>query len=170
MSHATRRALLAGLPAVAVAGIPAAAALADAELLAIGRELEPVVAERREALRLDAVERAAFNRRCEAAIGPKNDSDEYITAKRAFIISERDGGPDVDDDGYNGHRGWSAINGDLDKITSRALALKATTREGFAVQVLAWTVDYCEVVEEYPEFFGAVCGYAGVPMPEQLAG
>lgn len=176
MTMTTRRAILAGMPAVAVAGVHTNAfACADTELLAIGRELEPLLAEYWAARRLDAAESAEIKRRIEARIGRDDDSQEYLDARHrvwAEVWAEMYGpdSPDIDDDGYHGHRGWSAINGELWALTERALALRATTREGFAVQVLAWTVDYCEIVEEHPAFFTAVCAYAGVPMPERLDG
>lgn len=178
----TRRGLLGAVPAIAAMTGPAAAAaalvahptavMAGAELLALGRLLAPLVVENREALALDAARRAEFERRLEASIGPMNDSDEYIQARITFVADEHDDGLDLDDDGYNGHRGWSAIHADLHPLCDRILEQTATTREGLAVQVTAFLTGYSELVDDYMAdyppvmaFLASLCGFAGVPFP-----
>jgi hypothetical protein len=186
-TNTTRRGILAAVPAIAVAmapvaatalsGLPASVA-ADAELLALGRQLAPLVIEDHEARAIDAAHHVEFERRCEALIGPKNDSEEYFAARGRIVEEMRDKWPDfaegldLDDDGYNGHRGWSAIHGDLHPLCDRILEQTATTREGLAVQVTAFLAGYSEIVddsmEDYPPvmaFLASLCGFAGVPFP-----
>jgi hypothetical protein len=181
-TNLTRRKLLASLPAAAAMAPAAATALCrlpsgdDAELLALGREMAPLVAEITAARAIDRVNDEDFKAKL-VALGLKpekeyEDIDAY-RAERSRLCDEIFASDDYKS--YPGHRDWEDLHDDLFELLDEVLAIRPTTIQGLAVQVLAIVTAYDDLCEEesddgeFPHgvttFFRNVCEFTGVPIP-----
>jgi hypothetical protein len=170
-----RRTLVAGAAILPAIAIPAAAQCVlqpDAELLALGAELETLLRERYIPLaRPDAERTAAFNALVEAAtIG--NETEEEYLAVRGRISDQQhhkklsDGGARAEDERTDA--AWDGINNDLYPLVDDILAKPAKTLPGLAVQARAisaaaedlWA-GYSGNTHEF-EFICRVCQFLGV--------
>ena len=181
----TRRRLLArsmsAMASVAAMAPVAASALCrlpaegDAELLALGQELAPLVAEINVARALDRRDQEEFEAKL-AALGLKSkeeyeNEDAYDTHR--WRLRDETRLHEEEPAERNRHRDWDDIHDEQFDLLEKILAIRATTREGFAVQVLAFVTahdDLCydeenETHSGMPAFFRRTCEFAGVPIP-----
>jgi hypothetical protein len=176
-----RRLLTSSLPAAAAAAMAPAAATAlcrlpsgdDAELLALGQQLAPLVAEINAARAIDEVHQDKFEAKL-AALGLKpekeyEDDDAYRQERLRCCEILRDEINAVTDEN-GGHRDWEEMHDDLTDFLDEILAIRPTTIQGLAVQVVAIVTmhdDLCDKEWDYgvAAFFHNVCEFAGVPIP-----
>jgi hypothetical protein len=171
-----RRTILAGAASAAVT-VPAGAGVnPDAELLALGARLEPIIEQWKAMRSADDENRAAFEAKVEQATGiafrdapdiPERPwpVDNYW-AIRSRIISEE---PHGDPDSTRWDRFFDRLSPLIDAILSR----KAQTVAGLAVQARAFTLSSNEWWGDDPPcendalaFAEAVCAFVGiVPTP-----
>jgi hypothetical protein len=181
----SRRRLLAGVPAVAAAGVPSVATAlggfatgGDAELIALGRELAPLVAEVNAARAIDRTGQSEFEARL-AALGLKNEKDydnaDAYNQERWRLCRENKAL--LHEDRIERHRPWDDMLEELFALRDDILDIQPTTLEGFAVQVLVVVTAYDDLCDEdsdseppaLPEFYRNMCGFVGVPLPEAAA-
>jgi hypothetical protein len=179
----SRRRLLASVLAAAAAGVPSVAtalggvpAEGDAELLALGRELAPLVTEINAARAIDRKDKEDFEAKL-AALGLKDETeyanvDAYNEVRWRLCEESRElqRALDVDDD-YR-HRSWDDLHDELFALQDEILAIRPTTIPGFAVQVVAIVTAYDDLCDEEEEmhsglaaFFRNMCNFVGVPAP-----
>jgi hypothetical protein len=182
----TRRALLTGAPAAAAGALLAGTAINavaigmakageagdDAELLALAVEFDPLF----EAWRKMSIEQHADVTACNALLHKKTgltqaearvldkDSPEWHAYRQK--LESCSGG---DDPHFYDEETWEPVRDRFYELAEEILSFEATTREGFALQVRAFTSSYSEVWE-YDEsgmanFVECVCAFAGVPFP-----
>jgi hypothetical protein len=186
----SRRKLLASMPSAAAAMAPAAASAvcrlptgADAELLALGRKLEPLVPEINAARALDQASQDKFEVKM-ASLGLKDESeyadhDAWFDERVRLINENPERLHELDDDDDDDHRSWDDMLDDLTDLLDEILALRPTTIEGFAVQVLAIVTMHDDLCYEDSDneslpygvtaFFCSMCRFVGVPLPEAAA-
>jgi hypothetical protein len=189
-----RRLLASSMPALATAAAMAPVAAtalcrlpagADAELLALGRELAPLVAEVNAARAIDRKGQDAFEAKL-AALGLKDekeyaDVDAYNEERWRLCDESRElqRALDVDDDD-GGHRSWEDLHNDLFALMDDILDIRPTTVQGLAVQVLAIVTAFDDIcLDDPPEnealpygvaaFLRNICSFVGVPLPEAAA-
>jgi hypothetical protein len=183
-TNLSRRKLLASMPAAAAVMAPIGAsalcrlpAEGDTELLALGQELAPLVAEINAARAIDQADQDKFEVKM-ANLGLK-DKSEYEDGdawfdERVRLINENPEAlhdeHDDDPDYHGGHRSWDDLHREIFALLDKALVFRATTIQGFAVQLLTITTaqdDLCFEGDGHgmPEFFCAACHFAGVPIP-----
>jgi hypothetical protein len=136
-TNLSRRKLLATMPAVAAAMAPVAATAlsglptgGDAELLALGRKLEPLVAEINAARALDQAAQDKFEVKM-ASLGLKDESeyadhDAWFHERVRLIDENRERLHEVDDDDDD-HRPWDDLHDDLSDLLDEILAPRPTT-------------------------------------------
>jgi hypothetical protein len=196
--HATRRTVLAGAAALPVAAITAAApALAgepmssatahaaalrrleiDAELIALGPELEIVVRAWLSQQKLGTDDRTRIDAEVERLTGIKvEDAPPYRRADKYWkvydVVEAR-----LDIDVSDENDPWNEIHGRLYPLVDRILALRAATAAGLAIQARAASLanaDLWNDVEpgsqdsETKGFIESVCEFLGVvPVPKEL--
>jgi hypothetical protein len=178
----SRRALLAGAPAVAALACGAvAAAAADAELLALKAEFDPLF----DLWRAMTIEQNAGLEEFEALLHERTGmtrregwaleegSPEEKAFRRALhdLAEERAHDPDGPDPAS---QAWEPVRDRFDELAGEILAHVATTREGLALQARAFASSYSEVWENAYDgatesatwnFLTSVCAFAGVPFP-----
>jgi hypothetical protein len=188
MSHAnlSRRALVRGataLPAVAglSAAIPALASATDnpdAELLALGAQLDRICEQWLAERALDDKDRAIFEARVFAETGiayrdapaiTDENRDTGYWAIRDKVIDET---PHHDPDLME----WGRIHDRMYPLVDKILGYKAQTVAGLAVQVQAIAISHTELWDEDEEdcyrhrlFIEAVCAFVGVKPVTVLA-
>lgn len=170
----TRRAILAGCAAIPALTVPAMAdPAADAELIALGRQLDPIIAEWQTQYAIDIAERAVFEAKVEQATGidlqnarrmDDGDLDDPTNywAIRGELAKSDDNTPDDQSP-------WDDIHGRMFPLIEAILALTPKTLAGLIVQARAitlsevplWTDEY-RADDRPRQFFEAVCAFVGV--------
>jgi hypothetical protein len=186
-----RRLLASSMPALATAAAMApvaASALcrlpadADAELLALGRELAPLVAEINAAKALDRQHMDEFEAKL-AALGLKDredyENEDAYNSERWRLCDETKLHEEEPAD-HNRHRDWEDLHNDLFALMDDILDIQPTTIAGLAVSVLAIVTAFDDIcLDDPPEnealpygvaaLFRNMCGFVGVPLPEAAA-
>jgi len=184
-SKLSRRALVvtsaAALPALALPFTDnlAIASNSDAELIALGPELEIVVRDWLSQLKIDREKTAMIDVETEKLTGvklkdaPHDDyRDQYWTTREAVI----DRFPDQGDE----DNPWNEIHSRAFPLARRILSLAATTTAGLAIQARAASLENIELWDDGNEldaqefaakgFIESVCGFLGiVPVAKELA-
>ena len=176
----SRRAILAGAAAVPALALPAEAAdNPDAELLALGSQLEPIIREWVAKRASDRRERAAWHAACERAGFPQiafgsvpDDEWRAYQDKRVHIRPDDEEEEELEEDGASVV--CNSIHERLEPLVEEILSRKARTVAGLAVQARAMSAWHSELWDEkiYGKnnddrvFIEAVCSFAGVqPVP-----
>jgi hypothetical protein len=193
MSHAnlSRRAIMSGAAALpALAMPPVASAMSaemgdnpDAELLALGTELDSIVAEwlalrETEISRWDAHEAACIRAglpRIEHGSVPDDEWRAHLD-KRAKVRMEYSEEEDAEHDEHGTNLVWESFHDRQHELCDELYTYKPLTSAGLAVQARAFTLDYSEFwVDEYEAddnrriFVELVCAFLGVvPVPMQV--
>jgi len=176
--NVSRRAMLAGIAAT-VPAAPAVVALTvnpespDADLLALGVQLDRIAEEVHAQRTIDQASQDAFELKVEKITGiarrdvpaiDENDPSGYWEIRKA-IAQDGTGIPDEDNP-------WNPIHDRLFPLAEDILSRKAQTIAGLAVQTRAVVLAAADVWEqETPEaihertFIEAVCRFVGVPIP-----
>jgi hypothetical protein len=174
---ASRRAIVAGVAILpAIAALPAVAATiptdADAELLELGRQLEPferawwaqTTIERKSFAALSAkIEQATGVAFDDAPMCPMEEDTTGYWETRIKLINEKHKGGQTSDDF------WDRLHADMWPALDEIFARQATTTAGLAVQARALvmaTSDFCDCDNEQIAFFESVCAVIGIePRP-----
>jgi hypothetical protein len=157
-TNLSRRRLLASMPAAAAVMAPAAAGALggrptgdDAELIALGRKLEPLVVEIKAARAIDRQHLNDFNARL-AALGLKDESEyedhDAWWAERVRLIHANEEALRDEANRPSDHRDWDDLHDDLFALTDDILAIRPTTLEGFTIQVLAIITAHDDLCDE----------------------
>jgi hypothetical protein len=178
----TRRALLAAAPAAAAAALvggtavnPVAVAMAgdgDGELLALAAEFDPLfelwrkmsIEQRADQLSFDEVLHKKTGMTREEARELECGSPEWQAYSVALRSCHKESPPLYDEET------WEPVRDRFYEVAEEILSYDATTREGFVLQVRAFTSSYSEIWEDEcdsgaAEFVGCACAFAGVPFP-----
>jgi hypothetical protein len=184
----SRRALLAGAPSIAaaaLAGGTVANAVAigmakageagdDAELLALAVEFDPLL----EAWRKMSIEQQAdlmgFNallhKKTGLTRGEAHAFDRESPEWQAYRQIMMSCAKEERDPHFYDEQAWEPVRDRFYELAEEILSYEATTREGFALQVRAFTSSYSEVWEDecasgVAEFVECACAFVGVPFP-----
>jgi hypothetical protein len=186
MHTINRRALAAGVDiAAAIAAVPTisgATAVAtraddcahlDAELLALGAQLEPIIREWRAQRAADAQESEEFERKAELAGLPNRPwkslpDDEWLKyqEKRSRLMRlTKYGEHDSDEDGAS--ISWTSIHDRMHPLCDRIASCRARTLAGFAIQARAASFVCLDVFDgdqdhdSHRAFIEAACAFTG---------
>jgi hypothetical protein len=180
-TNLSRRAILAGAASVpALTALPAEAAdNPDAELLALGSQLEPIIREWVVKRASDGPERAAWQAACERAGFPQiafgsvpDDEWRAYQDKRGHIRPDDEEEKELDEHGASVV--WNSIHERLEPLVEDILAYEAQTVAGLAIQARAmsvwhadlWDTGVYDEADDHRVFIEAVCSFAGVqPVP-----
>jgi hypothetical protein len=180
---------LAGTSAIAISAASTAIADAttnpDAELLALGVRLEPIIAEWIAEWRIDEQHREAWKAACLDADLPELDRDsisfdEYrerdLVRSMVHYIGKDEEDADTDEDGASIK--WPRINGQLFRLCEDILSRRATSVAGLGVQARAASIYFEELWDSTDgakplakrSFIESVCVFSGVvPVPMEKA-
>jgi hypothetical protein len=188
MSMLNRRNALtavATLPALAAPAAVAAMGSPDAELLALGVQLDAIISEVQAQARKDRHRTGVWEAACEAAGLPRLDinevpREEFDAQHKARCElwypekAEHDASIDAESDEHGCSIVWNDIHGRLYPIVDAILSRRAQTVAGLAVQARAIVMGAADLWEPLGEeierervFIESVCAFVGVK-PEQL--
>jgi hypothetical protein len=184
----SRRAVLAGIAAVPALAAPALAlpdASADAELIELGRELDPIIEEWQAKRAIDRVRQDAFEAKVREATGiafkdapeipgphPWPTGSCWDIRDRIVMDPDRECDP-VDEDGVS--LIWGSSHDRMYDLIDEILELEAKTIPGLAVQARAITLSEFQLWDDEEDddpirkFIELVCAFVGVtPVPLTL--
>jgi hypothetical protein len=150
----------------------------DAELLALGARVEPIIQEWQAKRAIDEQRREAWEAACEHAGLPRisdrnlpDDEWREYQEKRGSVRPEGEEKEEVDEDGCSVV--WNSILNRIWPLIDEILSRDAKTVSGLTVQVRAIVVATCgldDLEGAEGEFIKAVCAFVGLTrMPEMTA-
>jgi hypothetical protein len=174
---------LASATAIASPEAVEAAAARDAELLALGLQLEAMVQEYRARQMLDAKRRAIGRAACEVAGLPEKRDTDFISWKEwerycdkrqvVMLATDEEWARELEEEKLTKVGVWDRLNDRLYSLCERILTMRAATLAGLTVQARASSlseIHLWEDKEDYSEpwcerqraFIEAVCSFCGV--------
>jgi hypothetical protein len=184
MSNLSRRSLVssaAALPALAIPAIAADVGNSDAELLALGIQLEVIIRDWVGQMTIDRVRLNAWEEACTATGLPYVDPDSFSDddAWREYL-KKRESVPrpyaDEDEDKEHDEKLWKSLFDRVDSVNDKIFSHQPQTLAGLAVQVRAITLHWAEMWgDEFDTgdsrrmFIESFCVFVGVkPVPDEV--